>query len=178
MRRQATHHEQHQQQLQHASFTPPCVSAASVCHRCCRDHHKRRACHQGMCCQHVKRRRTPPTWCTAVRLPVAIANTFPDPSSFAHHYTTPSPTQALCCCTSSLCCTRTQGIFRGYDQVTNVIMENCCELVFSTTVRGLGGGRSLHDKEAVCRDVWHDKKHTSSWNMVCTLCSCCRPCTA
>ena len=27
-----------------------------------------------------------------------------------------------------------QGIFRGYDQVTNVILENCCELVFSTSV--------------------------------------------
>jgi hypothetical protein len=27
-----------------------------------------------------------------------------------------------------------QGILRGYDQTTNVILEDCCELVFSTTV--------------------------------------------
>jgi small nuclear ribonucleoprotein (snRNP)-like protein len=31
-------------------------------------------------------------------------------------------------------CLLLQGIFRGYDQVTNVILENCCELAFSTTV--------------------------------------------
>lgn len=31
-------------------------------------------------------------------------------------------------------CMLLQGLFRGYDQVTNVILENCCELVFSTTV--------------------------------------------
>jgi hypothetical protein len=29
-----------------------------------------------------------------------------------------------------------QGILRGYDQVNNLIIQDCCELVFSTTVRG------------------------------------------
>lgn len=50
----------------------------------------------------------------------------------------------VACPALMLCCAVLQGIFRGYDQVTNVIMEECAELVYSTTVSWLCTNTTTH----------------------------------